>query len=216
MKTRDRIVLKARHLFNKQGYGNVTIATLAAHLGIAEGNLWYHFKTKRMILAAISEEYARAIESRLALIPSGDSNIVADYAALIHAVMAEIRAFRFLFRDQADYGEHVQLITTHARDWIGRSYAQLESYLTVMVEKELLDWPTERLADLAVNATIILRYGLEHYREMGEPTEEGTGAIQKTLNRHLTLFAHALKPDASKQLLRAILFEPEATQSLAA
>jgi NADH:ubiquinone oxidoreductase subunit F (NADH-binding) len=73
-----------------------------------------------------------------------------------------------------------------------------------MVSGGLLNWPTERLHDLAVNATIILRYGLDHYRELGVPTEEGSGAVQKTLLRHLTLFEHALRPEAAEQLRQSI------------
>lgn len=207
MKTRDRIVEEARRLFNAAGYGNVTTSALAAHLGIAEGNLWYHFKTKKMILEAIAEDYARAIESRLTLLPAAEGDIVADYAELMHVVIDEFRAFRSLFRDQADYGEHVEPIATHARDWIERTNTQLEAYLAVMVDRGLLDWPRDRLADLAINATIIFRYGLEHYRELGERTEEGTGAVRKTLARHLTLFEHALVPEARHQL-RLLIDQP--------
>lgn len=204
MKTRDRIVQEARQLFNTQGFGNVTTATLAAHLGIAEGNLWYHFKSKRAVLAAIAEDYGHMIETRLALKPSANGDIVADYADLLHVVIEEFRAFRFLFRDQADYGEHVEPIASHARSWLERTYIQVEAYLAAMLEKGLLDWPTDRIADLAINVTIILRYGLEHYREMGEPTEEGAGAVQKTLVRHLTLFEHALQPQVTDRLRRSI------------
>ena len=61
MRTRERIVEQALLLFNEQGYGAVTTAALAAHCGIAEGNLWYHFKTKRALLDAIGERYAAGI-----------------------------------------------------------------------------------------------------------------------------------------------------------
>ena len=54
LKTRDRIVEAARRLFNERGYGEVTTAALASHLGTAEGNLRYHFKTKRALLEAIA------------------------------------------------------------------------------------------------------------------------------------------------------------------
>ena len=47
--TRERIVDTALRLFNSQGYGAVTTAALAAQCGIAEGNLWYHFKTRSAV-----------------------------------------------------------------------------------------------------------------------------------------------------------------------
>lgn len=202
MKTRDRIVETARTLFNEQGYGAVSTAALAAACGMAEGNLWYHFKTRRALLDALGERFAQSIEARLALGPGGDP--VASYALLLKAIMAEFRDFRFLYRDQRSYGEHGDVIAARAPEWIERTYRQLEQHFAALVEAGLLDWPVDRLRDLAVNATIILRYGLDHYRELGEPTGSGTGAVRRTLLRHLTLFEDRLEPAAAMRLHRAI------------
>jgi AcrR family transcriptional regulator len=202
MKTRDRIVETARDLFNVQGYGAVTTAMLAAHLGIAEGNLWYHFKTRRALLDAIGEQFSKAIEARLTLRPDNDP--VVAYVVLLQAMMAEFRGFRFFYRDQQSYGEHTEIVRERAPDWIERTYVQIEAYHCALVDARLLDWPKAQLRDLAINATIILRYGLEHYRELGEPTGEGTGAVRRTLLRHLTLFEHGLTPETATQLRDAI------------
>jgi AcrR family transcriptional regulator len=202
MKTRERIVEAARALFNVQGYGAVTTATLASHLGIAEGNLWYHFKTRRALLDAIAEQFSRAIEARLALRPDNDP--VAAYIVLLQAMMTEFRGFRFLYRDQQSYGEHTDIIRDRAPDWIERTYVQIETHHAALVDARLLEWPKVQLRDLAINATIILRYGLEHYRELGEPTGEGTGVVRKTLLRHLTLFEHGLTPETASQIRDAI------------
>lgn len=202
MKTRDRIVETARTLFNEQGYGAVSTAALAAACGMAEGNLWYHFKTRRALLDALSERFASMVEARLALAPGGDP--VASYARLLEAVMTEFRDFRFLYRDQPSYGEHGEPIAARAPEWIERTYRQLEQHYAALVGTRLLDWPAERLRDLAINATIILRYGLDHYREMGEPTGSGTGAVRRTLLRHLTLFEDRLESGAAARLRRAI------------
>lgn len=204
MKTRDRIVGEALRLFNTRGYGEVTTAALAAQLGMAEGNLWYHFKTKRALLDAIAERYAEAIEARLTLRPGGAADCVEDYITLVHACMEEFRTFRFLYRDQATYGEHVDVIAAQAPQWLERSFLQIEAHLAALVDEDLLKWPRAQLHDLAINATIILRYGLEHFREMGEPTSEGTGAVRKTLQRHLTLFRHALEPTTGERLSAAV------------
>ena len=202
MKTRDRIVETARLLFNEHGYGATSTASLAAACGIAEGNLWYHFKTRAALLDALTERFALVIEARLALAP--DQAPIASYARLLAAIMAEFRGFRFLYRDQPAYGEHREAIAVRAPEWIERTYAQLEAHLAALVDAGLLDWPTTRLRDLAINATIILRYGLEHYRELGEPTGSGTGAVRRTLLRHLTLFEHRLDVAAAAQLNAAI------------
>ena len=128
--TRDRIVEQARHLFNEQGYEAVTTAALAAHLGMAEGNLWYHFKTKRALLDAIGARYAEVIEQRLRMVPGADA--VASYAALLGTMMAEFRAFRFLYRDQRSYGQLAELIEQNARQWTEITFAQLEAHLAAL------------------------------------------------------------------------------------
>lgn len=209
MKTRDRIVATALAQFNAAGYGAVSTASLAAACGIAEGNLWYHFKTRAALLDAIGELFSRAIETRLALRPGTDP--LGDYAALLEAMMREFRSFRFLYRDQQSYGDDIVVIRANAPRWLEQTFDQIHAYQAALVDAALLDWPRERLRDLAINATIILRYGLEHYRELGEPIAAGQGAVRRTLKRHLTLFEHRLDPAAAARLHAAIdAIEPEA------
>lgn len=210
--TKARIVTQARQLFNEHGYGTITTAALAAECGIAEGNLWYHFKTKRALLDAVGVEFSQAIEQRLAMRPDGDP--VAAYGRMLERTMDEFRAFRFVYRDQQAYGEHAEHLRSNAPRWLEQTFDQIEIYLAALVDAGLLDWPRERLRDLAINATIILRYGLEHYRELGEPVGAGSGTVRRTLLRHLTLFEHRLDPRASAQLHQAI--ERIGTEALAA
>ena len=213
MRTRDRIVVTAQGLFNEAGYGAVTTALLAERLGMAEGNLWYHFKTKRALLDAIGERFAASVTARLTLMPEGDP--VASYIRMLRAIMAEFRDFRFLYRDQPAYGDHATVIAENAADWTRQTFAQIEAHLAALVSAGLLNLPRERLADLAINATILLRFGLEHEREMGTPTASGTGAVRRTLLRHLTLFEHALAPAAAAEL-KAAIEAIEAEEPLAA
>ncbi|MFV0541370.1 MAG: TetR/AcrR family transcriptional regulator [Aestuariibaculum sp.] len=56
IKTRQKIVNQAVQLFNANGVQNVTIRHIAAKMGIAHGNLTYHFKTKEDLLLAIYEQ----------------------------------------------------------------------------------------------------------------------------------------------------------------
>ncbi len=202
--TKDRIIAAALRLYNEHGYANVPSAVLAAELGMAEGNLWYHFKTRRAILTAISKNFAHDIEPRLSLITQPDGDVIGEYAVLLHAIIREFRDYRFLYRDQADFGEHDEIIRTNVRDWHERTQLQLRRHFAALVSCGQLDWPEERLVDLSINAAILLRYGLEYFREMGEPIEQGGGAVRGTLLRHLSLFEHRLQPSAALRLRRSI------------
>lgn len=204
MKTRDRIVQEARRLFNEAGYAQATTQALARRLSMSEGNLWYHFKTKGELLEAIRAQYGVEIEARLAMRPEADGDVIADYAALLGRCLAELRDYRCLFRDQTDYGEHSEAFLKKLPGWYRRTQEQLRAYYGAMAVSGALDWPTERLADLAVNATIILRFSLEYAREIGDDMREGRGSARRALARHLTLFEHKLAPSALRRLKRAL------------
>ncbi len=199
MKTRDRIILTAREVFNRDGYTAVTTATLAEACGIAEGNLWYHFKTKRDLLSAIADDFSALIEQRMAMRPDGDDP-AASYAEWLAALMREQRLYRFLYRDSPHHDEHVPLLAEKVPQWLRGSERSIALQLAAMVERGLLDWPADRLSDLAASATIILRNGLEYYTELGEPE----GAVRRTLLQHLTLFEHRLDSAALHTIRAAI------------
>lgn len=199
MKTRDRILRNARELFNREGYSAVTTAALAEACGIAEGNLWYHFKTKRDLLGAIAEQFRADIEARMAL-PIDATDPATSYAIWMEALVRELRRYRFLYRDSPHHSEHVALLNENVPAWLRQSQESIRLHLEALVARGLLDWPEERLPDLAANALVILRYGLEHYSELGEPE----GAARKTLLQHLTLFEHRLNEQAARTIRKGI------------
>lgn len=204
--TRSRILSEARRLFNEQGYSNVTTAALAASIGIAEGNLWYHFKNKGALLDAIVAQFEADIDRRLALRPgvSPHADLLEDYIAFVRAFGQELRDYRFLYRDQIDYGDHSARMAELQPGWYRLNYQQLESYYSQMIARGLLDWPSDRLADLVINATVIFRFSLEYFKESGQPVTVGSGAVSKALTQHLTLFEHRLEPAMAQRLRGAL------------
>ena len=204
MKTRDRILKTARELFNAERFGNVTVADLARECGIAEGNLWYHFKSKRALLDALSAQFLEDVEIRLAILPSAPETILEDYAAMLTALMSEQRRYRFLYRDQADYGEHTERLLQRLPGIYRDTHSQFQSFLHGMIKAGLLDLPPERLPDLTTNCVIILRYQLEYLRERGDDSHIGSGAVRSAIRQHLTLFETALTPSARSALEHAL------------
>lgn len=207
MKTRDRILDCARLLFNERRFGNVTTADLAAAVGITEGNLWYHFKNKRALLEALSDRFLIDVEERLTQLPTGGSDILGEYARMLRTLSEEIRQYRFLYRDQADYGEHSQALLDRLPGIYRDTLVQFQAFLLGMVKAGYLDIPKSRLPSLAVNITLVLRYHLEFLRESGQPEEVGSGAVTEALMQHLTLFDDRLSDRALKDL-KAMLEQP--------
>ena len=52
--TKKKIITEATKLFNKHGFGAVSLFELANKLGMSRGNLTYHFKDKDQLLSAIA------------------------------------------------------------------------------------------------------------------------------------------------------------------
>ena len=204
MKTRDRILKTARELFNADRFGNVTTADLARECGIAEGNLWYHFKNKRALLDAITEAFLEDVEVRLAILPSDPETILPDYATMLTALMSELRRYRFLYRDQADYGEHTDRLLQRLPGIYRDTHTQFQSFLHGMIKAGHLDIAPDRLPTLTTNCVIILRYHLEYLRERGEDSDIGSGAVRQAIEQHLTLFDTALTPQARDTLMQAL------------
>ena len=198
MKTKERIIALAQTRFNELGYGNVTTAALAAELGISEGNLWYHFKTKRDLLEAISAEFLLYLNERLSLLPDKKADVIEGYTALMASHEQELLRYRFLYRDQADYGGHSQIVLDNITGLYDKSRAQFKAFYAEMVRVGVLDWPKNQLDSLSVNAVILIRFGLEYLRESQQAFD--SRAVEKTFLQHLTLFEHRLEPAAAKRL----------------
>lgn len=204
MKTRDRILDTAREVFNAERFGNVTTADLAEACGIAEGNLWYHFKSKRTLLEAITDVFLIEVEDRHARLPSDPETILDDYAEMLAALTSEIRRFRFLYRDQADYGEHTDRLLQRLPGIYRDTLAQFQAFLHGMVKTGHLQLALDRLPALSTNCVIILRFHLEYLRERGADSNIGSGAVQSAIDQHLSLFDMHLTPSACAQLKVAL------------
>ena len=56
---RARIIAVARACFSERAYGNTTTAEIARRAGVSEGTIFHHFGTKRGLMVAVAEDYAR-------------------------------------------------------------------------------------------------------------------------------------------------------------
>lgn len=206
-KTREKILTTALKMFNDRGYGTVTNEALADANDIAVGNLWYHFKTKRDLLEALTQDFVRDVEVRLAMRPTKGGDVIAEYAAMLRAAAEEIRKYRFLYRDQAEYGEFTDTLQKAVPHIYSNTFAQFRAFFRAMVEQGLLEWHIARLEDLVTAVVMILRYHLEFRRELGESVKAGSGAVLASFQLHLSLFEDRMRPKAAARLRETLMLE---------
>jgi AcrR family transcriptional regulator len=168
---------------------------------MSEGNLWHHFKTKRDLLEAIYENFFVHLNGRFALRPTRTRDVIDDYIELVQAHEAELVRYRFLYRDQADYGEHSRVVLENIASLYEESRLQFKAFYTEMVRVGVLDWPKARIDSLSVNTTILIRFGLECLHETQRAFD--SEAVSQTFLQHLTLFEHKLEPTAACKPRRA-------------
>jgi AcrR family transcriptional regulator len=67
---RERLVAAATQLLHQQGIERTTLADIANAADVPAGNVYYYFKTKDDVVAAVIEAHAQQIKTTLALIDS--------------------------------------------------------------------------------------------------------------------------------------------------
>jgi AcrR family transcriptional regulator len=100
--TRSRIITAARDLFNDEGYTAASAVDVANAIGISPGHLYYHFKGKGEIAAALGEAHVEELD----LIGEGARRTLETSPATLewawvqtHIVMEELADCRFLWRE---------------------------------------------------------------------------------------------------------------------
>jgi AcrR family transcriptional regulator len=201
MKTRERIVSAARALFNESGEPSVSLAQIAAELGISEGNLWYHFRTKRDLIAVLLEELEERIEQNLSRPPTENGNIAAygDYTQQCFSTMWE---YRFLYRLHFDPVKEKELAERRFAV-AARCHNHTERILTEMTRSKLLEATPAEISELATTACIIARYWLDYIQERFGLAKVSETDLQSGVKQIFALYRPHLTAEARAQLAAA-------------
>jgi AcrR family transcriptional regulator len=104
---RERLIAAATQLLHQQGIERTTLADIAKAADVPAGNVYYYFKTKDDVIAAVIEAHVQQVKTTLALIDvrhrspksrlkafvrefTAQSEIVADYGCPLGSLCAEL------------------------------------------------------------------------------------------------------------------------------
>jgi AcrR family transcriptional regulator len=104
MKTAERILVTSLDIFNQQGENNVSSVEIALELDISPGNLYYHFKGKEVIVAALFELYQDQM-NRILSAPLNQSLTIEEFFYFLYLIIEKNHLFRFLYRNPTDLTE---------------------------------------------------------------------------------------------------------------
>lgn len=169
MKTRERILLVARTLFNEQGERNVTAADIALELDMSPGNLYYHFKGKESIIAALYIEMQRDLAGLLSapledptLFETDHSDNVERSWLFLTVVFEKMYAYRFIYLNLIDLMQHYPEIDRGMRRLIRLKRAACLAISINLVADQMRGRQDPRLVSLADAMTLNLTWWLSY------------------------------------------------------
>ncbi len=113
-KTRDKILLKSRELFNSEGINQVSSRKISEELGISYGNLCYYFAKKDDIILelyhAMQDELNAEVKNLRAEIFSFDFMVKS-----LRRMLQVLYKYKFIFLDLPNLVRRFEEVAEHAR-----------------------------------------------------------------------------------------------------
>lgn len=161
--TRDRMIEKARALFAERGFYGVSIAQIAAELGLTKQALLHHFSTKERLYGLVLEQIAGALaDLKAELEPGADpARRLQDwFVAMISDTPLRIERSRLLMREILDN----QVRAERAGSWYLKPF--LDELVAML--RDVPGW--SGATDAHLRATVVQLLGAVNYHAVSGPT----------------------------------------------
>ena len=163
MKTRDRILECALHLFNEKGEPNVSTLEIANEMGISPGNLYYHFHGKEPLVLGLFEHFQAELSPLLD--PPADAQLAPeDYWLFLHLIVERLAQYRFLFQDLSNLAGRLPKLAKGIRQLLNALKRTLASLLAQLQTQGFLVSGTQALGQLVEQITLTLLFSLDYQR----------------------------------------------------
>ncbi|WP_055128660.1 TetR/AcrR family transcriptional regulator [Pseudomonas mediterranea] len=173
MKTRDRILECALHLFNEKGEPNVSTLEIANEMGISPGNLYYHFHGKEPLVLGLFEHFQAELSPLLD--PPADAQLAPeDYWLFLHLIVERLAQYRFLFQDLSNLAGRLPKLAKGIRQLLNALKRTLASLLAQLQAQGFLVSGTQALGQLVEQITLTLLFSLDYQRIVDR---EGEGRL---------------------------------------
>ena len=182
--TATAIVDAARRRFNERGYAASTLTEIASDVGISQGNLTYHFPTKRDLVTRMQEGVAELIAEHRA---RRSGNAVEDqYLARLGLVLELFSTYRFLMRDDAQIEPGPDHQTPHKV--LVDDFAALRDLVEALDDEGLVrrDIDVDR-AMLTRSLYVLGRHWMDHLAEMELVEELTPDRMADAVEHHLAV-----------------------------
>ncbi len=115
MNTKDKILKTALDLFNNRGLDKVSPRLIAEKVGISDGNLRYHFKTKELLITQLYENMLAELDANM----QQQQQTSFSLAGLLDHIKIGIETqykYKFILINLVEICRNIKLIRKHYRE----------------------------------------------------------------------------------------------------
>ncbi len=212
-KTAELILETATALFNKEGVSAISTNHIAAHCQISPGNLYYHYKNKEMIIAAIFQRVVERLEALHEIDKSQPLRSVQHYTDCVFTILFE---YPFFFSELSQLLRKDEQL---ARDFaiLQKRFQQQLASLFLHLQEAGVCCGLDRQATrkhLATNLWIVATYW-HSYHDSSQDAPDHAGLIETLLQQiyfQLTPYLAASYQQAVEQIF--IYFQQRLMQKM--
>lgn len=196
-----RILNAARELFNAKGYAATSSSEIAASLGISQGNLTYHFPTKRHLAMQIKADVLHLMKVRRQnLIPG---RLADDYVEHLLFGMELTWSNYFLMRDRTQYTEEFDGQAPESE--LTADFDELTGLLKRIQQEGLfVENAAKNIDVLARSLWIVSRYWMDYLRELEGLKEISWADQERGIRHHFAVLLPNLKAAAKRDFQKAL------------
>lgn len=196
-----RILNAARELFNAKGYAATSSSEIAASLGISQGNLTYHFPTKRHLAMQIKADVLHLMKARRQSLTPG--RLADDYVEHLMFGMELTWTIYFLMRDRVQYEEGP--VEQGPESELTADFDELTRLLNRIGQEGLFANNAEKNTNvLARSLWIVSRYWMDYLRELEGLKEISWADQERGIQHHYAVLLPNLKSAARRDFQDAL------------
>ena len=156
--TKDRILTSTLALFNERAPDRVTTSEIARSVGINEGNLYYHFKTKEALVLALFKKFESEAVDLVQASARSTSTEIGVYSGFLRDWFSLVWNFRFLFRDLPALVASAPSLTEPIKAVSSGMQSAVRHMINQMMQAGFISVPEKEQEPLLANVWIVSTY----------------------------------------------------------
>lgn len=188
VKTKTLILETALTLFNERSVAAVTLRTIAAELGISQGNLSYHYKKKEDIVWLLYQKLLTEVNIQFETLDKADI-VLNDLEPLLQRILLIFEKYRFFYLDLSFIIRQYPAIRKHYRQAQTQRLEQFKMFFHKMEKRGIFKSaiPTQRLEYLSMRLYILGEHWVTTKYIFGK-------GFYKELSQYMKMYLDSLQP----------------------